>query len=138
MNIITTVLVLTACCYHISADDKVRYDNFKVYRVVPKSNEAVEILRALEESDNVYDFWTEVKGVGHPVDIMVAPHLKYRFSDALAGSQFDVEEYISDVQKLIDNENPKAGRAVGLEWSSYHTLDEVNYFVQIFWAITMY
>ncbi|KAJ3662739.1 hypothetical protein Zmor_007070 [Zophobas morio] len=104
MNIITTVLVLTACCYHISADDKVRYDNFKVYRVVPKSNEAVEILRALEESDNVYDFWTEVKGVGHPVDIMVAPHLKYRFSDALAGT----------------------GRAVGLEWSSYHTLDEIN------------
>jgi hypothetical protein len=126
MNIFLAFFVLLVSSQHILGDEKVRYDDFKVYRLTPKTVQAVEALRNLEDSNSEYDFWTAVRGVGYPVDIMVAPHLKYRFNDIINSGEFDAEVYISDVQQLIDNERPKTRLAGTVDWTDYNTLDEIN------------
>lgn len=130
MNILVTFLLVASFSCQILAEEKVRFDGFKVYRVTPKNEEAVEALRALDDSNMGYDFWTEVRGVGLPVDIMVAPYYKFKFDDVLSSGLFDAEVYISDVQELIDNERPK-NRQVGARafgWTDYNTFDEVGIF----------
>ncbi|RZC41101.1 zinc carboxypeptidase [Asbolus verrucosus] len=108
MNFVVTTCLLLATSSHIWGDQKIRYDNFVVHRLTPKTTEAVKALRALEEAPSGYDFWTAIRGVGYPVDVMVPPHLKYRFNDVINSGEFDAEVYISDVQKLIDNEKTNA------------------------------
>ncbi|EFA05749.1 Zinc carboxypeptidase A 1-like Protein [Tribolium castaneum] len=125
MNLVTTfTFLLLLSLNQILADEKVRYDNFQVYRLTPRSQKAVQALRELEE--NGYDFWTSVRGVNQPVDVMVPPHYKHRFNDFIRLNEFDAQIYIPDVQKLIDNERPQTRKSVGLEWTDYHTLDEIN------------
>jgi hypothetical protein len=132
MNIFLAFFVLLVSSQHILGDEKVRYDDFKVYRLTPKTVQAVEALRNLEDSNSEYDFWTAVRGVGYPVDIMVAPHLKYRFNDIINSGEFDAEVYISDVQELIDNERPKTRLAGTVDWTDYNTLDEVRFLKDMF------
>ncbi|KAJ3662738.1 hypothetical protein Zmor_007069 [Zophobas morio] len=125
----TFVFLLFITFFGQNWGEQVRYDGFKVYRLTPKSQEAVENLRTLESTNSGYDFWTDVRGVGHPVDIMVPPHYKYRFNDVISSGGFDARVYVPDVQKLIDNETPRKSTRQ-LEWTEYHDLEEIYQFLR--------
>ncbi|KAJ8977788.1 hypothetical protein NQ317_014694 [Molorchus minor] len=54
---------------------KVRYDNYRVYRLTPKDEQAFQLLKQMEEVEiSDYDFWSHVVSVGSPVDVLVPPH----------------------------------------------------------------
>lgn len=120
------VTVLLLCLLGASSlGEKIRYDGFKVYRVVPRSQGQLEALRMLEQYHLGYYFWSEVVGVDIPVDIMVPPHLSEEFSDLLKLQQLESSVSIENVQERIDNENPRE-KDQRFGWTAYYTLDEVK------------
>nr|XP_022920402.1 zinc carboxypeptidase-like [Onthophagus taurus]XP_022920403.1 zinc carboxypeptidase-like [Onthophagus taurus] len=104
--------------------EPVRYDGFKVFKIIPQSEQQVDTLRLLEETLPSFNFWRSPAAVNRSVEIMVPPFLKYDFEDFLNTNKIDAEEYIEDVQKLIDNEKPKVQpRAFG--WTSYYRTNDI-------------
>jgi len=107
----------------------VRYDNFTLYRVVPKTNDQVKTLVDLEESNiNQYDFWTHPKGVGVPVDILVSPKRQGKLFEII--SDMDHEVVMKNLQDNIDketrvNEATIKGSKLGMGWDAYYRLDDI-------------
>ncbi|KAJ8950618.1 hypothetical protein NQ318_010817 [Aromia moschata] len=77
---------------------------FKVYRVTPKSMNDVELLKQLEENVN-YDFWSDVRALNRPVDIMVPPALQNEFENLVETHQIQSELFINDVEEVIQEES---------------------------------
>lgn len=125
MNILPFLIFLAVWVPNFGA--KVTYENHKVYRITPKTKEAAELLHDLEENHTGFDFWTGVKAVDVPVDVMVPPHFKEEFDHLLENVAVDMNVFIEDVQDLINGERPKGVVPNRLEWSNYHGLDEVSW-----------
>lgn len=118
------LLVALGLCYAVLAS-KVRYDNFTVHRVTPAEESQVEALRKLEEFNTAYSFWTDVRGINAPVDIMVPPHLANDFQDFLSLQHLSSEVFIENVQERIDNEKPAVQSRASFGWTDYYRLDDV-------------
>lgn len=73
------------------------YSNYKVYNVVPRSNEQVQLLVDLKKQE--YDFWTDVFDVGSDVRIMVSPDQDAEFAHYIESVGFNVSVAISNVQE---------------------------------------
>lgn len=121
------ILFLTAVLSAVSAD-KARYDNYRVYTVQVRNEPQLQILRAMQNHDFSYDFWTDVERVGHSVDIMVPPHKRGDFSDLLDKNAFEYSIKIQNVQELIDMEMPSVNSRA-LSWESYYRLDDIYAFL---------
>uniref|UniRef100_A0A1L8DQZ6 Zinc carboxypeptidase A 1 n=1 Tax=Nyssomyia neivai TaxID=330878 RepID=A0A1L8DQZ6_9DIPT len=110
----------------VSNCEKARFDNYKVFSVNVKNEEQVEVLQALEKMSS-YDFWNGATKVGGVVDIMVPPHKFPEFEEIISRNNFEIDLKVSNVQELIDNEQPKVlARNDEFGWTQYHTLDEIN------------
>lgn len=106
--------------------EKVRYDNFKVYRVIPEDQLAIETLRTLEDTLEGFNFWQEPTKEGNAVDMMVPPSLEHEFQNILSKHNFSSTILINNVQDLINNERPKTRLSNRMGWEDYRTLDEVS------------
>lgn len=104
---------------------KVRYDNYKVYRFTPTTEDHVKVLLELENQG--VSFWHgPSKDIGKPSDVMFPPHLQGQLLEGVIASGIKVEEYIEDIQKLIDDEVVTNLHANGeLDWTSYHLLEDI-------------
>ncbi|EEB19277.1 zinc carboxypeptidase, putative [Pediculus humanus corporis] len=96
--------------------EKARFDNYRVYQVVPDNENQLEALVSLEDVGQVHD----------PVDVMVPPHKRDQFQEFLDTYKFRSNVKIENVQSLIDSETNKVGlRSNRMEWTNYHKLDEM-------------
>lgn len=107
--------------------EKVRYDNYKLFQVTPRSAHAVRVLHDLEQSETLdFDFWNSVGPVGAPVDIMVSP---YKVNDLKAMAvtlEMDARVLMENVQDQIDSQQQSQSSNNGhFGWTRYNTLDEV-------------
>lgn len=124
-----TVKVLIAITFvFVGTAEIVRYDNYKVYSVIPHTNEHLQVLKKLsKDCRNECDFWTDIAFVGHPVDIMVSPKVFVEFNDMIKVQKLFAKVKIEDVQKEIDREITvlKAGENKSLDWTNYYELEKV-------------
>uniref|UniRef100_A0A1B0GQ25 Zinc carboxypeptidase A 1 n=1 Tax=Phlebotomus papatasi TaxID=29031 RepID=A0A1B0GQ25_PHLPP len=122
------LLVLSVVIFlAFSNGEKARFDNYKVFSVEVKNEEQLKVLREMEEAPfSSYDFWKAPGKVGHPVDVMVPPHKSSEFEEIMSSLKFETKLKISNVQELIDNEQPKVAPANDdFGWDRYHTLEEI-------------
>lgn len=69
-------------------------------RVVPSTNAALDILTNLyNQRSDVYDFWTEPRDMGRPVDIMMSPTMAPEFAKLMKTFNVDYQIKIADVQR---------------------------------------
>lgn len=129
MKIIPFTLFIATCSLTIASE--VRYDNFTLYRLIPKSLSEVNILTDLETSHlGGYDFWTHPKDVGVSVDVLVSPDKKSSIKDMMNSNNIQYEVVIENVQEKIEEEaklneaNFKGGK-VGFSWTSYARIDQI-------------
>lgn len=123
------LIVCIAALVSSSLAEKVRFDNYTVYRLIPPHNEAVQFFKDLEESAHVhgYNFWSSPTSAGNAVDLMVPPHLKQYIENVTNNFGIDSKVLIHNVQDNIDNEGFRPETKAGtFGWTSYHTLDEVS------------
>jgi len=122
----------TALAVHDSVLDVASFTGFRVYRVLPASEEDFQLLDSLQASP-FYDFWTEIRH-GRPVDIMVPPGKVGSLESDLTGLSYSI--MIPDVQKVIDLEkvaSSSAGHKLTADhpmtWTEYHPVEDMHAFL---------
>lgn len=58
------------------SSEKFRFDNYSLYRVLPKNENEIKLLQELAYDDKKYDFWTEPGASAEFVNIMASPKEK--------------------------------------------------------------
>ncbi|CAD7085675.1 unnamed protein product [Hermetia illucens] len=106
--------------------ERVRYDNYKIYKVTPRSAAQLDILTRLEGISDSLKYFNSASVIDHPVSILVAPHKEPEFLDILKDNAFEHILVENNFQRVLDAEQSelKRSRAGIYDWSSYHTLDE--------------
>ncbi|GLV20125.1 uncharacterized protein CBL_21339, partial [Carabus blaptoides fortunei] len=119
----SAVVLITALA--VASANIVRYDNYKVYRMLPTTEEQLSRLRELERTSIEYNFWKSPVARNVPVDVMVPPNMEEHFQGLVHRLQIRAIPYITDVQTLIDEGNvkTKSGR---FGWNEYYNVDEVK------------
>lgn len=127
------LFTLVTLAVSISLAEKIRFDNYKVYRLVPNDEETFKILKQIEVGGELsnYNFFSPLVKVGDPVDLMVPPY-QVDYIDNLAKSRgMNASVLMENVQKYIDNEGLRPeSRAGSFDWTSYHTYDEYNTYLR--------
>ncbi|XP_041469206.1 carboxypeptidase B-like [Lytechinus variegatus] len=114
----------------------VRYDNYKVVRISPETEEDLLWVKTLADVwENRVDIWKHPRLVDSPVDVMVAPHWQTEFFDVLNDQGIGYTEMIGDVQELVKAEAEAVSRRkrstkIKLEndefdYSVYHRLEDI-------------
>lgn len=122
--LITTAIFLT----EIFAEEQIIYENYSVHTVLPISNKHVRVLEKMQNMED-YHFWTQIKDVGLPVDIMVPPHMSADFENIVSSNAIPTTVMISNVQKNIERLGRTRRNTFNrMHWLDYHNGEEVNYF----------
>lgn len=107
---------------------RIRYDNYKLFQITPRSIRAVKFLHDLELSETPdFDFWNSVGPVGAPVDVMVPPYKVNSMKEMIATWEMDAKVLMENVQAEIDSQQQSQHSGNGnFGWARYNTLDEVS------------
>ncbi|XP_011160941.1 zinc carboxypeptidase [Solenopsis invicta] len=116
------IVLCTIVC--LAAAQKATFNNYKVFRIIPTTEEQVNNLQQLQAIYDGFSFWTEPSFVGANVDLMVAPHKLPEFYELMTRIDMPYQVYIEDVQKLIDQTTPKQ-LATSFDFKNYHTLEVI-------------
>ncbi|EFN83243.1 zinc carboxypeptidase isoform X2 [Harpegnathos saltator] len=117
--------ILLCAFLGLAAAEKATFYNYKVFRLVPITEEHLEVLRHLEESVDVFSFWRSPSYVNAPADLMVAPHKLPEFYEMMKNFDIPYNVHIENVQELIDRTTSTQSRTLSFDFTSYHTLDEI-------------
>ncbi|CAK9797268.1 Zinc carboxypeptidase A 1 [Anthophora quadrimaculata] len=119
----TAFLYLTLLVQGFYAIEKIRYDGYKLYKVFVPDNTGFELLKNMEEDDG-YHFWVKPK-INDTANVMIAPAKIQEFMQIANTTKLEPELMMDDVQKYIDDENPRSNLRGTLDWLGYHRLDVI-------------
>lgn len=124
-----TKLVLLIFCtiIKISISEKARYDFYRMYRILPKLENHLEILKEIQSRSDSYKFIKDPIKINEEVLIIVAPHKLAEFTDRMESELISYELLDENFQKHIDAEAVVLTRANhDFGWESYYELDVIN------------
>ncbi|KAJ8922112.1 hypothetical protein NQ315_004046 [Exocentrus adspersus] len=126
----TLVLFLVAITHAV----RISYDGYKVYQVTPRTRVEADLLREFEE-DIHFDFWSEIRAVDFPVDIMVAPGAQEEFEDFLDNQNLEYTTIIENVEEKIQEEDSRQRRQVRVDrgnvtFTEYMRHDEILAYIE--------
>ncbi|XP_049878168.1 zinc carboxypeptidase-like [Pectinophora gossypiella] len=125
MNIKHIFLIFTI----IAATNAVKksYEGYKVYKVIPKTEDDVKILNIVQEL-GIGEFWDDNVSVKSDAKIMVSRDLQNEFLTQMEQAQIEVTEVISDLQKVIDDQLTPAKPKSRFERESFHSMSWDRYY----------
>ncbi|EDW17949.1 zinc carboxypeptidase [Drosophila mojavensis] len=117
------LVLLLACLGLARTAGQVRYDNYKLYQVQINHLQDSQLLHDNEQVLKL-DTWREARNLGEFSDIMLPPQYQEVFESLLNRHNVSYNLRFDNVQRLIDEQRPKQ-RTSSMEWTQYHTLDEI-------------
>ncbi|XP_053678130.1 zinc carboxypeptidase-like [Anopheles nili] len=117
------------------SENVARYDYFRLYRVLIKTQAQVEMLQQLEELSDSYSFMGHARQPNQNLTIMVAPNKIAELTELLARYELQGTVLLYNMQELIDNEQatikPKQTPPEEFDWKHYHHLDTINAWLEL-------
>ncbi|XP_030028973.2 zinc carboxypeptidase [Manduca sexta] len=116
--------VLTALVF----GEKVRYDNYTLFKVHPESEEHVLFLNDLYELNNGLDFWVPPSEVGNYVSVVVPPEMKKDFKHSLRKRSIYSQLMMDNLQEAFDAQlmsRKKRSASHEMFWTNYQPLDDI-------------
>ncbi|XP_049779128.1 zinc carboxypeptidase-like [Schistocerca cancellata] len=104
----------------------IRYDGYRVYRLLPADEEQLHLLAGLDQLHEDIQFWKEAKAVNRAVDVMVSPRVEGAFLEMIQIYGMEAAVYVDNVQKLIDNERGFRRQGESFGWDDYYNLTEIH------------
>lgn len=93
-----TLLIILAFAAACAASESVsRYDDFKVYRLTPETEQQVQLLTLLQNVNSKLDFW-DVGVASKTFDVMVSSEDLNEFIAMMKMSGMKMEVFMDDVQ----------------------------------------
>jgi len=118
--IFVVIFMATAVC-----SKQLTFHNFKVFSVKVETEEQLKVLGDLETDEFGYSYWKEPI-FGRTADLVVPPNKLSDFNALVGTLNLNSTLKISNIQDLIDSETPEKLPRAGFGCESYHTLDEIN------------
>ncbi|XP_022817903.1 zinc carboxypeptidase A 1-like [Spodoptera litura] len=121
-------LILFSVLLVIVGAEKVRYDNYGLYKVHPENEEHLKFLKDLYTNDEGYDFWTPPRLVGEFVNIVSPPELKEELEHSLKKRSIRAELKVENIQEAFDAQiisRKKRNANDGLYWTNYQTMEDI-------------
>ncbi|KAK0089529.1 hypothetical protein PV325_006862 [Microctonus aethiopoides] len=133
-NIVSNVLGNDSKNSRVVAN-RVNYKGHQLLRVYSVANEQRDELQEMRESDsNEIKFWTESYD-NKSIDIIAAPDVINDVKDYLRDRNMEFEILLTDLQKVIANQNPKMSKEQrddlmtnqghSMTWKRYHRLGDI-------------
>lgn len=120
-------LVLFCSLIKISSSEKARYDFYRMYRILPKSDDHIKILKDIQNRSDSYKFIKDPIKINEEVLFILAPHKLAEFTDLMESEGISYELVDENFQKHIDAEAVVLTRAKqDFGWESYYELDVIN------------
>ncbi|XP_014212980.1 zinc carboxypeptidase-like [Copidosoma floridanum] len=110
------------------AEERVNFQNYKVFEVTPQNDEQLDLLKELELNYNDYEYWRPPGALYQPAEVMVGPSREPDLVRLLRGNNVTHQLLVDDLQALIDQQNPATTFASSkrrFTWDRYHTLEEI-------------
>ncbi|XP_032691346.1 zinc carboxypeptidase-like [Odontomachus brunneus] len=117
--------VILLCVFvGITAGKLVSYENYKLFRVIPETDEQLKLLEFYyrRSTSTSFDLWNMPIRIGGQIYIMVSPD-ETKWFKIIMGS-LDIELKEDNVQRLI-NLTMEEGQSSSFDFTSYHTLEEI-------------
>ncbi|XP_065087332.1 zinc carboxypeptidase A 1-like [Ochlerotatus camptorhynchus] len=111
------------------ASEVARYDNYKLYEVIPTSENQLKLLNELKQSSDSLIFLESGSHAGAKFNIVVAPHKLADFTEALLNEGINARIVDKNMQRSIDQERNrmKSRRTKGVfDFQDYHELDDIH------------
>ncbi|KAL7739653.1 hypothetical protein ACLKA6_018861 [Drosophila palustris] len=112
----------------VSQAERVRYDNYRLYKANAENEAQLAVLKDLESSTDSILFLDGVHIVGADVKMVVAPHKVPDLLELLGKAEIKYELQSKDFQKTMDEVDEKVaikGRAGGdYNWLQYYELED--------------
>jgi len=118
------VVLLVLALLSLTLANHVRtFHGDKVLRIAPQDVYEVNYLRQLQNTNfEDLDFWTEPRFVNRTVDIHVSKAYATTLQKELSSQGIKFDEWISDVQKFVDQQHNTQSQ----DWfASYHSYEEI-------------
>ncbi|KAK9310411.1 hypothetical protein QLX08_000380 [Tetragonisca angustula] len=104
-------------------DEKKRYDGYRLYKVFVPDDESVELLTNMQDDDG-YHLWLRPM-INNTADVMIAPARIQEFMQKVNTTKLEPELMMDNVQKYIDDENPRGNVRGAFDWLGYHRLNTI-------------
>ncbi|KAM8715105.1 hypothetical protein ACLKA7_002190 [Drosophila subpalustris] len=112
----------------VSQAERVRYDNYRLYKAIAENEAQLAVLKDLESSTDSILFLDGVHIVGADVKMVVAPHKVPDLLELLGKAEIKYELQSKDFQKTMDEVDEKVaikGRATEEHnWEQYYELED--------------
>lgn len=92
--------ILQMCLFCVDSsdnNDRARYDNYRIYRLLLKTEEHVKIFQEIEERSDSYTFYGHARQVDQRLTIMVASQKIAEISEILSNYNIEHEILVSFV-----------------------------------------
>ncbi|XP_016998139.2 zinc carboxypeptidase [Drosophila takahashii] len=123
--LIALAFVVLAQGASVGQDERLRYDNYSVYKVKFETQEQRSFLKKFVEDRDNFRLWQETKDELH---LMISPGAFSEFESQIQKTNVSAKVFIGNVQELIDSEdeaNLKASRDGSFGWTKYNSLAEI-------------
>lgn len=124
---LTTFSILSFLILCVSSE-AFRFDNYTLYKVLPKSLEEIKLLEDLQNSGTEYDFWNDPVPTADYINILSKPELRDDLENFMGAYGIDFLVTVPNIQKLIDNEKKKKytrNNAKSMGWDEYYDLEDI-------------
>lgn len=120
LQILVTILIVNC--------EKIRYDNHTLYKLKPKTENQLDVLKKLYFENDKLDFWSAPVAIGKELSVVITPALKSQFINILQQNDIESEISIENIQSVIDQQTVKSFQARSgskMLWDTYYTLDGI-------------
>ncbi|CAH0546620.1 unnamed protein product [Brassicogethes aeneus] len=100
------------------------YDKYRLYRLTPRTLSAVRELRQFENKGAEIQFWTNVREINVPVDVLIPHYDAQKIEKFIRSYEVDAVLLNHDIQENINEENVGSD-PLGFGWTKYYNLEEI-------------
>ncbi|XP_054743317.1 zinc carboxypeptidase A 1-like [Anastrepha obliqua] len=117
-------IIFALCLTALSSGERVRYDNYRVYKLNASNNEELALLKRMEDTSDSLLFLDGIHRVNRAVKVVVAPHKLHDFLLILDTNKIEYELVEQNLQTALDKdyEQIETRATTSRRWTSYQTL----------------
>ncbi|VVC88556.1 unnamed protein product, partial [Leptidea sinapis] len=126
-------LILFSALFAVVSSEKLRYDNFCLYKVLPDSNEHVKYLNSLYEESDGLEFWIAPRDAGDYVSVVATPERRDEFERSLQKRSINYKVMLQNIQEALDNQvvgRRKRDVSNEMFWTNYQTMEDIYNWLQ--------
>ncbi|XP_063366099.1 zinc carboxypeptidase-like [Cydia amplana] len=121
-------LVLLVYLSNTVLSEKLRYDNYTLFKIHVENVEQVKLLQDLQDTDFRFDFWTHPDHPAKFVQVMAGPEDRADLQKLLTENNMNAEISMNNVQEFIEKQTIKhySRNNIGsMTWDAYYSLEDI-------------